>query len=424
MEPSCESTEELITLIRLCNTAHQLDKHVLSLETLAEQQVQTTSSIVSGLVKQVLSIKRSLENQHVGSEKLMQNSEKIIDWLKKEQAISVFFKNTSDDIKKVWSEISEFSPLIIKMLESIYSVNNIFDLLHILSINTAIEASKFNEKGRAFAIIAKEMRKLADQSRQLITAVQEQTTFIDSRLQKLLSDLSHAIKSQQALEQTINSFFSDSVLIQDNTKTVHELVTNYSTLSEAQILEWEQSIERIKGLEEMADKVFEGSRQIQTMADELFSMIKSNASSVSQSASLFYEDVMHEIRELAAVITVEQIYEPQKIDAILMEWSAEHELFELLYVLDAWGIQSSSNIYALRYRSLHSIHEGLRVDRSDREYYLVPKRLGEPFLSNVYLSSATKALCITAAIPLYNLDSFCGVLCADIDLQYLSSRSC
>ncbi|WP_304224791.1 methyl-accepting chemotaxis protein [Gracilinema caldarium] len=424
MDTSCESAEELVKLIRLCNTAHKLDDQVLSLETLAEHQAKTTAQIHNGLVSQVRSLEQSLATQQTSSEKLLENTNTIVEWLAKEQTVADLFQKNSKEIQSVWSDVKEISPSIGKMLESIGAITNIFDLLHILSINTAIEASKFGDKGRAFAIIAKEMRKLAEQSRSFTSAVTERADSIEKSLQQLLANLSRSIQSHGLLENTMKDFLSDSVLIKDNTQEVHGFVARYKALAEEQIQEWKESIVQIKSLEEMAGVVFDRSKQIESMADSLFTMIKDETAYVTKTASGFHQEAVREVQDLAADIPLDRLHDKQRVNETLEKWSSRHGLYELLYVLDAQGIQISHNVYAPNYRSLHDTTEGYRVDRSSKDYYRIPRQTKTPFVSNVYLSAATKALCMTVAVPLMEADAFKGVLCADVDLQFLSSLPC
>ncbi|AEJ20251.1 methyl-accepting chemotaxis protein [Gracilinema caldarium] len=423
MNTACDATESLVKLIRLCNTAHQLDDNVLSLEQLAEHQATTAGSIHAGLESYLASLNKILGTQQASSEKLIENSETIVQWLDKEQDVSRLFKKSTKEVQSVWDEIRDISPSILKMIESIRSINNIFDLLHILSINTAIEASKFGDRGRAFAIIAKEMRKLADQSRSFIDSIKEQGTMVDTRVRQLVKNLSQSINSYTNLEHTVEVFLSDSMLVRDNTQVVYELIEQYKTLSETHIREWQQSVQQIKALEEIADTVLTRSKQIQSMADTLFSMIREETELASKTNTRFHARAIQEARELAMNIQTQDLYNRQILDKILTHWSSTHELFELLYILDSFGIQVSGNIYAPRYRALHHIDEGYGVDRSYKDYFSLPKKNMSPYVSSVYLSVATKALCITVSIPLLYEDRFNGVVCADVDLQYLSNFS-
>ena len=124
----------------------------------------------------------------------------------------------------------------------------------------------------------------------------------------------------------------------------------------------------IKSLEEMAIAVYNQSKQIGSMADSLLTMIKDETAYVTKTASGFNREAVREVQDLAA------------------------------------DIQQNRS--------------------SSKDYYRIPRQTKTPFVSNVYLSAATKALCITVAVPLMEGDTLKGVLCADVDLQYLSSLPC
>lgn len=122
-------------------------------------------------------------------------------------------------------------------------------------------------------------------------------------------------------------------------------MADYRALSELQIQEWKQSLGHIKTLETMAGTVLDQSKQIQALADTLFTMIRDETESETETATEFHKEAIQDVQELAADIPPDRLYDRQLLDEILIRWSTGHQLFELLYILDVWGMQVSNNVY-------------------------------------------------------------------------------
>jgi methyl-accepting chemotaxis protein len=421
MKDVCNDTEDLLKLLELCNTAHQLDEHVTILKQLAENQARATEEIREKLANYVVSLREGLSAQQQSSQKLIQNSNTLLEWLKKEEEVSTLFKKTATEIQTVWKDIQDIAPSILAMMQSVLSINDIVDVLHVLSINTAVEAAKIGERGRAFSIIAKEMRRLADQSRLFIETIQDQGVMVNSRIKALDANLSHATDSYTSLEGTMDSFLKDSVLLRDNTKSVQQFIEQNKQSSETQLLEWETSIQHIESLETNAESVLTNSQHIQTMADSLFTMISDETERISQKNYQFHNKVIEEVQALAREVALHVQHNHHMLHELISTWSRSHQFYELLYVLDNKGVQISNNIYAQRYQAMHQPDEGFAVDRSYKDYFKIPMKSKQAYVSPVYFSQATKALCITVSAPLWKGNAIVGILCADLDLSYLQS---
>lgn len=96
-----------------------------------------------------------------------------------------------------------------------------------------------------------------------------------------------------------------------------------------------------------------------------------------------------------------------------------YPLFELLYELDSSGVQRYPNwVNPLMRGRIKG--GGMGTDRSDQPYFQKVRGSYRPYLSSVYLSTASQDFCVTVSVPLYSRNGdFDGVLVADMNLPGL-----
>lgn len=118
-----------------------------------------------------------------------------------------------------------------KLKESTRSIRKILDVLgnmtkqtNILSLNATIEAARAGTAGKGFMVVADEIRKLADQSRQSIGVVGEIVEKIQREIDETVSVLSEAYPIFQEQIESVREANQIFYVVQDNmTDFVHRL---------------------------------------------------------------------------------------------------------------------------------------------------------------------------------------------------------
>ncbi len=122
------------------------------------------------------------------------------------------------------------------------------------------------------------------------------------------------------------------------------------------------------------------------------------------------------IAALADFIAAPRSRDPHALDA----WFRSYPFFEMVFELDGAGIQRYPNwINPDMYGRIKA--GGVGVDRSEQTYYGHVVDGGQPYVSEIYLSSATEDFCITLAVPLCQGSVIDGVLVADINISSMAS---
>ncbi|TJY43611.1 methyl-accepting chemotaxis protein [Cohnella pontilimi] len=193
-----------------------------------------------------------------------------------------------------------------KLKDSTRSIRKILDVLgnvskqtNILSLNATIEAARAGNAGKGFMVVADEIRKLADQSRQSIGVVGEIVENIQKEIDETVSVLSEAYPIFQEQIESVREANQIFVVVQENmgsfadrldkaTESVRHLEEAQSTLSLA-----------MSNVSSVAQEASATSEQVASLSNEQLSV---SEGLVELSSKL--ENVSNRLRESLSKFTV------------------------------------------------------------------------------------------------------------------------
>lgn len=274
-EEMSKSVEQVAgSLQQLANGAD--NQKVKTLE--ADQSFSTISNEISQIAEHVESVSGMSQQTSSLAENGNEVIKKTIDQMSKIQAQSELTGNMMDALGEKSNEIGNIVTLITSVSEQ----------TNLLALNAAIEAARAGEHGKGFAVVADEVRKLAEQSReaanqvsQLIIGIQddiEQSVIAmnegrlsveegiqlvndaGSSFQRIVEEVSRVTGHINKASTTVReiSAEADSVveLIDDTTKIAEESA-DYSQNIAAVVVEQNASMEEIASVSEELAKMAE-----------------------------------------------------------------------------------------------------------------------------------------------------------------------
>jgi methyl-accepting chemotaxis protein len=258
------SDDEIGSLVHSVNQMkHALGEMLGSIVT-TSNQVATSSEQLSATVKTITeSMKAQANRADQVATSTTEMSQSVLDIAQNASNIAASSDETravasegEAVVKRTVDEVQEISRAVTdsaKLMESLGArsnqigeiinvINEIADQTNLLALNAAIEAARAGEQGRGFAVVADEVRKLAERTGRatteistMISAIQDETSRAVSSMHESIKRVEHGteLSSQagQALHRIVDSVNALQTMVAHIASATEEMSTTSETIS-------------------------------------------------------------------------------------------------------------------------------------------------------------------------------------------------
>ncbi|WON83918.1 MULTISPECIES: methyl-accepting chemotaxis protein [Chromobacterium] len=149
--------------------------------------------------------------------------------------------DTRQAAQAVVSEVSCTRDIIIKLEQSVESINTVTGVIkdianqtNLLALNAAIEAARAGEQGRGFAVVADEVRKLAERTAGNTLEIEQSVSFLRERSQEALEEVKAAVNKVHTAEETIQAAAQGLEAIRNANEKVAESSSSVANMLQQQ----------------------------------------------------------------------------------------------------------------------------------------------------------------------------------------------
>ncbi|NRT80351.1 methyl-accepting chemotaxis protein [Clostridium beijerinckii] len=263
------TTEEIASKMEIVNeSTEHISKGVQDLSATTEEVTASTEEISSA----INSIAKDAENSLVSVTEIKERAYNIRNKSSKsiEESNLIYDKNRLNILESI-----ENSKIVSEVRIMANSIGSIAEQTNLLALNAAIEAARAGEHGKGFAVVADEVRKLAEQSSNAVY-----------NIQTMVSQVEASVESLSKSGQDVLEFMADNV------KPNYELLMNTG-------IQYEKDSEFISNI---IDKSASSSKQMDEVIMQISGAIQ-NVSSVAQESASNTEEILNSITEVTFALS-------------------------------------------------------------------------------------------------------------------------
>jgi len=183
---------------------------------------------------------------------------------------------TIEAINGLASDVQNSSAIITKLEENVVQIETILDVIkgiaeqtNLLALNAAIEAARAGEQGRGFAVVADEVRTLAQRTQESTQEIQNMIETLQKGAQEAVSAMeSNQTKADQTVQHA-NATNESLKAISDIIHVINNMNAQIATASEEQSAVTEEINRNIISITQVAEKTTEGSQQTSSASQQL-----------------------------------------------------------------------------------------------------------------------------------------------------------
>ncbi len=234
----------------------EMDQNLLNLATVVEEAVANTQQMSASIVQVAGNAERVRSESNVTDQQVREGRNEVL-------TLSKNMGSISDTVQGVVTEMQSLDGASRQIGEILGLIEEIADQTNLLALNAAIEAARAGEHGRGFAVVADEVRKLAENS---ASSTKQIGTLVLDIQRRTSAVLERTAKANSLVQSNAESARTVTHMIETISTRVSEVAQLVSEISMATTEQARASEELAKASEQMGAMTHEAAATMREQA--------------------------------------------------------------------------------------------------------------------------------------------------------------
>ena len=243
--------------------------------------VNNASAAIEEMTSGIEEVAASAQNVAHASQKLSEEAQKVSQLANEGQkailSITDVIVQTREKADVTFQIVEKLSESAKNIGEIVDTINSIAEQTNLLALNAAIEAARAGEAGRGFAVVADEIRKLAEESKQA-------TQNIANILRGIVDSSMKASEATKETVEIVNKAYTESDLVKSQFEQILQSIVRMSQMTENLAA---SAQEQSAAAEEMSSAMDSASKSMVSVVEQMNEVtmaIKQQADAISNVA--------------------------------------------------------------------------------------------------------------------------------------------
>jgi methyl-accepting chemotaxis protein len=279
-EHTSKATEQIATTIQ--EVAYGAEKQVKSVE----ESVSAIQGVSTGVHQVAANAQNAAESAIEASQIAVEGNQALHLAITQMQSIDHTVNDIADIVKRLGESSQEIGQIV-------QVITNIAEQTNLLALNAAIEAARAGEQGRGFAVVADEVRKLAEQSARSAQQIEQLIATIQHESNQAVQSMEKGTKEVALGLTVVNNAGKSFEQIQDAVTQVASQIQEVKAHSLQMSVGTEQVVELVSMIEEVAESSADGTQNVSAATEEQLAAMEEVTSSAGSLARIAEELQAH-----------------------------------------------------------------------------------------------------------------------------------
>jgi len=197
-------------------------------------------------------------------------------------------KGSAEQVQECFEEIqntfTNFQEAIENIKKCMKQIITVADQTNILALNASIEAARAGEKGKGFAVVAGDVKRLANEIKDLAGVVEEGIGGVEHEAEKMSESITASNEAMAEGVDSVNTtydMFDEIISAADGAETVQDKITATITESREKLDEVKQSFADTEAQYKKVMAHIEKARELGTMKGSMFEDVDNMLSQIA-----------------------------------------------------------------------------------------------------------------------------------------------